>query len=81
MGYETDLNNYMKAIKSNKIKMVDIKPAVSERKQVMLNQKKTCAICKKAINPVFAKYIRDPNTKVLKLLCSDCAIPDAKKRG
>jgi len=69
----------MKAIKSNKIKKMDLKLPVSERKQVLINQGKRCASCKKAIDPIYAKYIRDPKTKTLKLLCSNCAIPSVKR--
>jgi len=80
MSYDNDLNNYLRLVKLKKIKSADIKPVISERRQVMLEQKKTCAICKKEINPVFAKYVRDPQTKVLKLICSNCAIPTPKRR-
>jgi len=70
----------MKAIKSNKIKKIDIKLPLSERRQALVDQGKRCANCKKAIDPIYAKYIRDPNTKTMKVLCSNCAIPNVKRR-
>jgi len=81
MTYDNDLTNYSKAMKSNKIKSPDIKPAVSERRRALIKQGKRCAICKKEVNLIFAKYIRDPDAKVLKLVCSNCAVQGAKKRN
>lgn len=79
MTYDNDLNNYKKAINSNKIKKIDIKPAFSERRQALINQGKRCASCKKALDPIYAKYIRDPNTKTMRVLCSNCAIPSVRR--
>lgn len=79
MAYENDLTNYSKAIKTNKIKKNDFKLAISERKQVLVNQGKRCANCKKALDPIYTKYIRDYKTNTLKALCSNCAISTVKR--
>ena len=80
MTYDKDLDNYLKAMKSKRIKIAEVKPAFSERRQALVNQGKRCANCRKDINPVYAKYVRDPKTNTLKVLCSNCAVQGAAKR-
>lgn len=52
---------------------ITIKP--SERRQAMLDQKGICAKCKKNIKPIFSKFIRNPGTKKMEVICSNCAVP------
>lgn len=67
MGY-TDL------LKSKDIKNITAKP--SKRRQAMLDQKGMCAECKKSINPMYSKFIKDGNK--YKVICSNCAVDIVK---
>ncbi len=66
-------SNYMKALKSKPLKEVDLK--ISEHKKAMIDQDKKCAKCHKDLKPYMHSYVRDPKTKKLSVICSDCAIP------
>jgi len=72
-------SNYLKALKSKPLR--EIKMYVSERKKALLDQDKKCFKCKKDVRQYLYKYIRDPITKEMRVLCSDCAIPMPKKRN
>ena len=70
MAYEK--SDYMKVLKSQPLK--DVKIPVSETKQAMINQDKRCAECRKNLKPYYYKFSRDPLTRAIKIICSDCAI-------
>jgi len=72
-----ELVNYLKALKSKPLK--EVKMAVSERKNVILEQNKKCAKCKKDLRPYYYKFVKDPVTKKLTVLCLNCAIHVAKR--
>ena len=76
---ENENNFYLKALKSKPLK--EIKMATSERKNAFLEQNKKCAKCNKELRSYFYKYIKDPVTKKFKVVCSNCAIKTAQRRG
>lgn len=69
--------NYLKALKSRPLK--DVKMAVSERKKAFLEQGKKCAKCKEELRPYYYKFIKDPITKKITVICLNCAIPVATR--
>jgi hypothetical protein len=72
MALSGDLNNYLSAMKTAKKKDVDLK--ISDNRQALTKQGRKCAICKKDLNPYYSKYIKDPKTKEVKVICSNCAV-------
>lgn len=64
---------YLKALKSRPLRNIKIHP--SERNQALIDQDKKCIKCKKTLRPYLHKYVRDPLTKKMTVICSDCAIP------
>jgi DNA-directed RNA polymerase subunit RPC12/RpoP len=66
-------NNYLNALKSKPLRDVKIEP--TERKQAFLNQKGKCAKCGRELKPYLHQYVRDPQTKKMIALCSDCSMP------
>ena len=72
-----DLTNYISALKSKPIKKVELK--TSKRAQALKAQKGKCAKCKKDLQPFFTKYIEDPLTKEITVVCSSCGTKVAKK--
>jgi hypothetical protein len=75
---ETELNNYLNAIKS-KAKNQKIQMAVPKGKQALKNQNGKCKICGKELKPYLSKYIKDPLTKEISIICSNCAIKIPKR--
>ena len=64
-------------MRTAKKKDVDLK--VSDNRQALARQEKRCAICKKDLNPYYSKYIKDPKTKEVKVICSNCAVEIPKR--
>jgi len=52
--------------------------APSTSRQAMLDQKGLCAKCKKDINPVYSKFIKDEEGKMT-VICSNCAVSIPKR--
>ena len=73
----SDLTNYLRALKSRPLK--NVKMAVSERKKAFLEQGKKCARCKKDLRPYYYKFLTDPTTKKVEVVCSSCAIKTIKR--
>lgn len=67
---------YLNALKSKPLR--EIKISTPERRQAFISQKGKCLECKKDLNPVYCKYLRDPLTRKIKILCSSCAIKTPK---
>ena len=78
-----DLNNYLKAMRSTKdpAKKAEITPVFSERKQAFMKQKGKCLKCNHELKPLYSKYLKNPETKKIEVLCSGCAIKIAKKNN
>jgi len=72
MALSGDLNNYLNVIKTAKKENVDFK--ISNTRQALLKQGKKCAKCKKDLNPYYCKYITDPKTKEVSVICSNCDV-------
>jgi hypothetical protein len=78
-----DLNNYLKAVRSTKDKVgnKNITPVFSERKQAFVKQRGKCLKCNHELKPLYSKYLKNPETKKMEVLCSDCAIKISKKKN
>jgi len=74
-----DLNNYMKALKSKSGNVKNVEMISSDRKKAWKDQQGKCAVCKKDLKSYYCKYIKDPKTNTMKIVCSDCAIKTIKK--
>ena len=74
-----DLKNYLMALKSKPNMIKKVKMASSERKKAWIAQGGKCANCKGALSRSYLKYIKDPKTKTMKVLCSSCAIPSVTR--
>ena len=72
-----EITNYLKALKTHPLK--DVKMATSERKKAFNDQEKKCARCKKDLRPYYYKFITDPVTKKIEVICLNCAIPVFKR--
>lgn len=77
MALSGDLNNYLNVMRSAKKNDVDFK--MSDNRQALARQERRCAICKKDLNPSYCKYIKDPKTKEVKVICSNCAVEIPKR--
>jgi len=66
-------SNYINALKSGKIKEVNM--SVSGHKQAMIDQENKCIKCKKALKPYLYKFVTNPTTKKIEVICADCTIP------
>jgi len=77
MALSGDLNNYLSVIKSQPAKNVDFK--ISNNRQALIKQGRRCAKCKKDLNPSYCKYITDPKTKEVSVICSNCAVEIPKR--
>jgi len=75
---EENSYHYLKALRSKPLREVEMKS--SPRRKAFLNQNKKCFKCKKEINPTYCRYLTDPVTKELKVICASCAVPTIKKR-
>lgn len=73
----SELNNYMKALKSRPVK--DVKLNLTKRRRAWENQEGRCAVCKKDLKAYYSKYIEDKSTGEIKVICSGCAIKTVKK--
>ncbi|MFA5953013.1 MAG: hypothetical protein WC812_00300 [Candidatus Pacearchaeota archaeon] len=82
MAMNNDLSNYMKVMKDMKDKGKDknVELVPSSRQQALARQNRKCAKCGRELNLNFSKYIQDPDTKTMKVLCSDCAIGNPRER-
>lgn len=65
-------NAYLDALKKRGTKDVVLKH--SERRQAMLNQKGKCAKCKHDIKPMYSKFIRNPISQEMEVICANCAV-------
>jgi hypothetical protein len=70
-------NAYLDALNKRGTKDVELKP--SERRQAMLDQKGKCAKCKHDINPVYSKFVRNPLSGKMEVLCANCAVEIPKR--
>jgi hypothetical protein len=68
---------YLDLIKKKKDANIEIK--TSPRRQALIEQKGKCAKCKKDINPAFSKFITNPETKKIEIICSSCAVSIPKR--
>lgn len=68
----SDIELYTRALKSQPMK--EVKLSVSERQQAKINQDNKCAKCSKRLRPYFYKFVRNPSTKKIEIICSECAI-------
>lgn len=66
-------SNYINALKSGKIKEVTM--SVSGHRQAVIDQENKCIKCKKALKPYLYKFITNPATKKIEVICADCTIP------
>ena len=74
-----ELNHYLKALNS---KAGNVKPVVmasSRRKDVWNAQHGKCVLCKRDLRASYCKYTEDPKTRVMKIICSDCAVQTGKR--
>jgi hypothetical protein len=74
-----DVENYLKALKSKPNMIKNVEMSGSERKKAWIAQGGKCANCKETLSRSYLKYIKDPKTKTMKILCSSCAIPSIKR--
>jgi len=71
----SDLTNYMNAMHSNKkLKLNKVELSMSDHKKALTKQGKKCISCKRDLNPLMTKYIKDSKTKELQAICANCAI-------
>lgn len=70
--------NYINALKSRKLR--DVKVASSNREDLMKKQDKKCSQCKKDLREGYFKSIRDPKTREVSFVCSDCLVHIPEKR-
>lgn len=66
-------SNYINALKTGKIK--DVTLSVSGNKQAITDQENKCIKCKKVLKPYLYKFITNPITKKVEVICADCTIP------
>ncbi len=76
---DNNIENYLKALKSKPQLIKNVEMASSERKNAWIAQNGKCAQCKETLSKSYLKYIKDPKTKQMKILCSSCAIPSIKR--
>jgi len=67
-----EMNNYLNALKSKKLK--DIKVATFNRTEIMKKQDNKCSKCKKDLRAGYYKFVKDPKTKKREAVCSDCLV-------
>ena len=72
------MNSYVDALK--KKGMPDIVMA-TPRSSVQKSQGDRCFRCKKSLRPGLFKMIDDPKTRERHIVCSDCLVEIAPKRG
>ena len=70
---ETSPSTYLNALKSGKIKEVNLK--ISGSRQAVIDQENKCIKCKKALKPYLYKFVTNPATKKIEVICADCSIP------
>jgi uncharacterized CHY-type Zn-finger protein len=71
-------NEYLNALRSKGVS--DVVMSSSSRVQIKNKQENRCAKCHKELKPFMYKFVENPVTKQKEIICSDCAIPIAKKR-
>jgi len=69
-------NKYLDAMKGKSNDNTLASP--STRRQAMIDQKGLCAKCKKDINPMYSKFVKDDTGKMT-VICSDCAVSIPKR--
>ncbi len=70
---ETSPSTYLNALKSGKVKEVNMK--VSSSRQAIIDQENKCIKCKKTLKPYLYKFITNPVTRKVEVICADCSIP------
>lgn len=73
MSNEINPANYIKALKGQPMKNVVL--SVSNHKQAIIDQENKCIKCKKALKPYLYKFVTNPTTKKVEVICADCSIP------
>ena len=69
---EISTSNYINALKTGKIKEVNMK--VSGNRQAIIDQENKCIKCKKALKLYLYKFVVNPATKKAEAICADCSI-------
>lgn len=70
-------NAYLDAIKRKGTKNVEMKR--SERREAMLKQKGKCAKCHHDIKPMYSKFLRNPISQEMEVICANCAVTIPKR--
>lgn len=70
-------NSYIDALKKKGTQTFVAKP--SERRQAMIDQAGKCAKCGKDMKPMYTKFVRNPQTQKMEVICSNCAVSIAKR--
>lgn len=69
-------NKYLDAMRGKET--TNTVAAPSSRRQAMLDQKGLCAKCKKDLNPMYSKFVKDKDGKMT-VICSGCAVTIPKR--
>lgn len=69
-------SKYLDALKGKEAASTIAVP--SSRRQAMLDQKGLCAQCKKDINPMYSKFVKEADGKMT-VICSGCAVTIPKR--
>lgn len=64
--------NYINALKEKQLKPVELK--ISDNRQAVIDQENKCINCKKALKPYLYKFVTNPVTKKVEVVCADCSI-------